>query len=134
MQPTRALWLYLCTRATWIRVFVGSLLWLGLTVALFGTYVLVNSDQTGVLLFGGMLAGAYGLGYLVGNWWAFVTPMLLVIGLIVLLFVDASDDPDFGLVFWAIILFVAAPLFFLVKAGIGRRRRQLGEEGTAKQA
>jgi hypothetical protein len=124
MERTRALWLYLCTRATWVRVFLGSLLWLGLTVAVVGSYLLVQADLTLFLSFGGVGVGTYGLGYLVGNWWALTAPLLSVMGLTVLLVVTASNDPDFGLVLGAIWLFFAAPLFFLTRAGIGRRQRE----------
>jgi hypothetical protein len=133
IEPTKALWLYLCSRPTWVRVFLGPLLWIGLNVALVGCYALVPSDQTGSLWLLGFFVGAYGLGYLVGNWWAIAAPLLLMVGATVLLFVDVSDDPDFGLLLIGILLF-AALLFFLIKVGIDRRQRGLRDGSTPKQA
>jgi hypothetical protein len=84
-------------------------------------------------LFAGFFLTTYGLGYLVGNWWAIAVPLLLMIGATVDLFVEVSNDPDFGLFVVGIVL-LAALLFFAIKVGIDGRQRRLHAEGTAKRA
>jgi hypothetical protein len=129
IQPSKTFWFYLCGRPMWVRVVLGPLLWIALLAAVAGSYALsyavTQSDQTALLLFGGVYAGTYALGYLVGTWWALAAPLLLVVAVNVLLFVSVSDDPDFGLLFWGIWLFIGGPFFFLIKFGIGRRQRSL---------
>jgi hypothetical protein len=135
IQPPKALWLYLCGCRTWVRVVLGPLLWLALNAVLAGCFVLIGalypSDQAGLLLFGGFFLSTYGLGYLVGSWWAIAAPLLLTIGVTVDLFVEVSNDPDFGLFVVGIVL-LAALLFFSIKVGIDGRQRRLRASGAPK--
>jgi hypothetical protein len=135
IQPPKALWLYLCGRPMWVRVVLAPLLWLALNVVLAGCFALIYalypSDQASVLLFAGFFLSTYGLGYLVGNWWAVAAPLLLMIGVTVDLFVEVSNDPDFGLFVVGIVL-LAALLFFAIKVGIDGRQRRLRADGAPK--
>jgi hypothetical protein len=54
-----------------------------------------------------------------------------MIGVTVNLFVEVSNDPDFGLFVVGIVL-LAALLFFSIKVGIDGRQRRLRADGAPK--
>ena len=58
----------------------GPLLWVGLNVPLVALFTFTDWDSAALMLFGGIFGGAYGLGYLVGDWWALALPLPLSLG------------------------------------------------------
>jgi hypothetical protein len=100
-------------------VIFGPLLWVGLNVPLVALFTFTDWDSAALMLFGGIFGGAYGLGYLVGDWWALALPLPLSLGVSVYVVVGAPDCPECWSATWAIF----AAMLFAVGAGIRRRQR-----------
>ena len=113
------------------RVVLGSAFWLAICV---GSLTLATAEHAGgsvaLFVFGVWAAASYALGFYVGNWWAIVAPVTLVVAFEALLVYlgETTSGNDEGIAFsiW-IFAIVMAPIVGLVCLGVKQGERRFGE-------